>query len=75
MEKREEKIKIKIENCISSEEEFNFNTQKSRKSEHGIGTKIIDSLVEKYHGIREIKEDRQKGIIIDRISLYGKEKL
>ena len=75
MEKKEEKIKIKMENCISSEEEFNFITQKSKKSEHGIGTKIIAGLVEKYQGTREIKEDRKKGIIIDRIFLYGKEKI
>lgn len=75
MEKKEEKIRIEIENCISSEEEFNFITQKSIKNGHGIGTKIIAGLVEKYHGIREIKEDSKKGIIIDQISLYGKEKI
>mgnify|MGYP002802559938 FL=1 len=75
MEKEEEKIKIEIENCISSEEEFNFITKKSKKNEHGIGTKIIMDLVEKYHGTRIIKEDRQKKIITDRIFLYGKERL
>ena len=75
MKKEKEEIKIEMENCISSEEEFNFITQKSKKSEHGIGTKIIAGLVEKYQGTRGIKEDRQKGLIIDRISLYGKERL
>ena len=75
MKKEKEEIKIEMENCISSEEEFNFITQKSKKSEHGIGTRIIADLVEKYQGTREIKEDRQKGLIIDRISLCGKERL
>ena len=74
MEKEKEKINIEIENCISSEEEFNFITKKSKKSEHGIGTKIITGLIEKYQGNREIKEDKQKGIITDRISLCGKER-
>lgn len=74
MGKEKEKINIEIENCISSEEEFNFITKKSKKSEHGIGTKIITGLIEKYQGNREIKEDKQKGIITDRISLCGKER-
>ena len=74
MEKEKEKINIEIENCISSEEEFNFITKKSKKSEHGIGTKIITGLIEKYQGNREIKEDKQKGIITDRISLCGKKR-
>ncbi|HIZ08041.1 MAG TPA: GHKL domain-containing protein [Candidatus Eubacterium avistercoris] len=72
MDKKEEKIEIEIENCMSLEEEFNFITKKSKKNEHGIGTKIIESLVEKYQGTREIKEGRQRGIITDKIFLYGK---
>lgn len=73
MKKEEKKIEIRIENCISSEEEFSFITKKNRKNEHGIGTKIITNLIEKYQGTREIKKDCQKGIITDRIILYGKE--
>lgn len=74
MEKKENKILINIQNCISSEEEFSFVTKKSKKTEHGIGTKIIVGLVEKYQGTREIRADRKKGLITDRILLYGKEK-
>lgn len=75
MEKKENKILINIQNCISSEEEFSFVTKKSKKTEHGIGTKIIVGLVEKYQGTREIRADRKKGLITDRILLYGKEKV
>lgn len=75
MEKKEDKILITVKNCISSEEEFSFVTKKNKKTEHGIGTKIISGLVEKYQGTRVIKADRENRIVADRILLYGKGRL
>ena len=49
--------------------------KKNKKTEHGIGTKIISGLVEKYQGTRVIKADRENRIVADRILLYGKGRL
>lgn len=69
MGKREGEIWIKVENCMTETEEFSFITKKRKKEEHGIGTKIIGGLVEKYQGIREIQADREKKIVTDKIYL------
>lgn len=45
-----EEIQLEIENCIPKGEKVVFKTQKPRREEHGIGTKVIANLVEKYHG-------------------------
>ena len=75
MEKRENRIWMKIVNCISPGEEFSFTTKKAKKAEHGIGTKIIDDLVKKYQGIRKTEVDTDKNMVTDRISLNGERKV
>lgn len=73
MEKKENKILITIKNCLPLKEEFSFATKKPGKGEHGIGTKIIKGLVDKYQGTRETEADRNQGMVTDRILLFGKE--
>ena len=75
MEKRENRIWMKIVNCISPGEEFSFTTKKAKKAEHGIGTKIIDDLVKKYQGTRKMEVDTDKNMVTDRISLNGERKV
>lgn len=75
MKKKNGKILIKINNCISQEEEFSFITQKDHKKEHGIGSRIIYSLVGKYHGTRNIEADKRVNIVTDQICLFEKEQI
>ncbi|NCB91500.1 MAG: GHKL domain-containing protein [Clostridia bacterium] len=58
----EDKIRIRVLNHVRPGEEVVFKTWKEKKEEHGIGTKIIDSLVDKYHGTKEIAQDMEKNI-------------
>ena len=46
-----------------------FYTKKANKEEHGIGIKIIDSLIEKYHGKRETDTDEETNLFRCCVSL------
>lgn len=61
MGKKEGKVWIELDNRICSGEEITFRTSKEDETEHGLGTKIIDSIVEKYHGRKEISVEGEKG--------------
>lgn len=53
---------MKIRNHINPGEEVSFETRKADKEAHGIGTRIIDSLIEKYHGRKDVTIDKENGI-------------
>lgn len=62
-------IIIEIKNCIPKGEKISFRTSKAQKEEHGIGMKIIQSLVEKYEGSRVYFVDPDSQKLDDRIRL------
>ena len=69
MGKENEMIWIEIENCIPPGEIVTFATWKDEKEAHGLGTKIIDGLIEKYHGWKEISTDHEKHLFKKKIFL------
>lgn len=63
------KLIIDMKNRVREGEKITFTTKKPRREEHGIGTKIIGSLVEKYHGTLEVAPDEDAGMFEERIVL------
>ena len=63
------KLIIDMKNRVREGEKITFTTKKPRREEHGIGTKIIGSLVEKYHGTLEVAPDEDEGMFEERIVL------
>lgn len=72
MGKTEGRIWIAVTNHIRPGEEIDFQTSKENGNEHGIGTKIIDSIVEKYNGRIEHKVSRDKDEFTVNVWLGGK---
>lgn len=75
--KEAEQVRIAASNYVRPGKKITFHTQKAAKEEHGFGTQIIESLVEKYHGTRKLWQDEKEWILYDRIILCpenGKEK-
>lgn len=70
MGRKENQIWIEVENHICPGEKVTFKTKKEDKDEHGIGTKIIESLVVKYNGKKEITIDEKENIFRKRITLW-----
>ncbi|MCC8103454.1 MAG: GHKL domain-containing protein [Clostridiales bacterium] len=58
---------IELCNRISPGERMDFQTKKEKASEHGIGMKIIQSLVLKYNGQRQTTVDEEKHLLNIRI--------
>lgn len=69
MGRKEESIWIEVSNRICPGEKITFKTKKEEKDEHGIGTKIIESLVVKYNGKKEITIDEKEHIFCKKITL------
>lgn len=69
MGRKENQIWIEVENYICPGEKVTFKTMKEDKDEHGIGTKIIESLVVKYNGKKEITIDEKESIFRKKIVL------
>ena len=51
---------VKLRNALASKEVFNLSTWKTDGAEHGVGTKIIRAIVEKYHGTGKTFWDKEK---------------
>lgn len=71
MGREEDAIWIEIENKICPGEVVDFETKKKEKDKHGIGRKIIDSMVRKYHGNIWSQIDEEKHVFKERIVLGG----
>lgn len=69
MGRKEQTIWIEVRNRIQPGVKVTFYTKKANKEEHGIGIKIIDSLIEKYHGKRETDTDEETNLFRCRVSL------
>lgn len=70
MRKDSEKLFINMRNRVRKGEKVTFRTKKPRWEEHGIGTKIIQNLVEKYQGTIDFETDEDEGIFEERIVLF-----
>lgn len=60
---------ISMENGLEKNKEFSFHTKKADKDNHGIGTRIIQQVLEKYNGTRNIVIDYKHHLVKDKISL------
>ncbi len=69
MKKAADQISIEVSNQICPGEKVTFETTKEKKEEHGIGTKIIDELVEKYHGKKVSAVDVEKSQVLQKVEL------
>ena len=63
------KLHVYMENNIWEGEIFSFQTKKSDAENHGLGTVIINQVLEKYEGVREFKFDREDLRVKDEIIL------
>ncbi len=74
MRKDVSEIYLHLENQIPAGKEIDFKTSKLHAEEHGFGTKIIDEIVDKYHGTKKIEVDKKAHRLIQKLSLQiGKE--
>ena len=71
MGKKGKEIWIQLDNYICPGEELDFQTKKHDKEEHGIGRKIIDSMIVKYNGSKVTEVDKKKNMLCETITLIG----
>lgn len=64
-----DEIQIAVENDLSPDEMVTFQSKKENPEEHGFGIGLIDEVVEKYHGKKEVLIDRRQNRIRVNISL------
>ncbi len=69
LKKADGRISLNLKNRVIPGETITFQTQKAKKEEHGIGTRIIEALIEKYNGSREVSGNEKQGILYDSIVL------
>lgn len=67
MSKNYNDIKIVMENHICPGEIIDFKTKKNDKDHHGIGRKIIENIIKKYHGEKDIQVDTKQNIFREKI--------
>lgn len=69
MEVCNNQMNIYQENGLVKDEEFSFRTKKLDKRNHGLGTAIIEQVLNKYAGTRNVVVDRERHILQDELSL------
>lgn len=62
-------VVVKLTNSIAKGKKLSFVTQKRDKIIHGIGTKVIEDIIVKYNGSRELNIDEANGVLKDKIVL------
>ncbi len=67
--RKEENIFLVVSNRIRPGEHIDFRTTKANPEAHGIGTKIIDEIVSKYHGTKDVRVDPDKNMLEIRVKL------
>lgn len=58
LEEGEGRLVLTVENQVLPGEKLSFSTRKDKKELHGFGLEIIDNILEKYHGQREVSLDK-----------------
>lgn len=66
---QEGRICIRVQNYVAPDEEIKFETYKEEKEEHGIGMKIIEYIVKKYHGERELEIDGKENLFVVKVGI------
>ena len=69
MKREDDNILIHMRNHTKAGVKLSFKTTKKQKEEHGIGTKIIYNILEKYDGKRQTVLDEEHWIFEDTISI------
>lgn len=69
MKEWDEGLYLCVTNCLASDEQVNFKSKKTDGGEHGIGMQIIDALVKKYHGTKDINWNREENLLTEIIQL------
>lgn len=64
-----EQIQMELSNSVPKLEKVVFKTSKPSKEEHGMGTLIIQDVINKYHGTKEVRHDREKHMFCEKITL------
>ena len=70
MRREGEKLLVNMKNRVRKGEKVTFRTKKPRREEHGIGTKIIQNIVEKYDGTIVFETDADSGMFEEKIVLF-----
>lgn len=66
---REGRICIVVANYIPSDEAVSFTTSKADREAHGMGISIIQGIVQKYEGSRNVTVDKEEGWLTTTIVL------
>lgn len=69
MKMENENTILEVKNQICPGEKVTFQTNKKKKEFHGIGVQIIDEIVEKYQGMKEVTLDKENSLLTNRIVL------
>ncbi len=69
MEVRDGQMRIYQENGLVQDEEFSFRTKKADKYYHGLGTAIIEQVLQKYAGTRTLVVDKERHVLQDELCL------
>ena len=69
LESEDGHLKIYMENGLAKGEVFSFRTRKADKYNHGLGTAIIQQVIEKYNGTRKTTVDKANGLLFDEVDL------
>lgn len=67
--KTADEIRIEVRNAVQPGAAVTLETNKENKENHGIGTEIIDSIVSKYSGRKELETDCRTGVFRKKIYL------
>ena len=62
-------MRIYQENGLVQDEEFSFRTKKADKYYHGLGTAIIEQVLQKYAGTRTLVIDKNRHVLQDKLCL------
>lgn len=60
MGRQGDRVMIVVANCIPSDETVSFTTSKADREAHGIGISIIQGIVQKYGGSRDVTVDEKE---------------
>lgn len=70
---QDNRMNIYLENGLTKEEKFTFHTKKADKHNHGLGMVIIQQVLDKYHGTRNLMVDREHHLLKDELWLTLKQ--
>lgn len=68
-ENEQKQIQIQVKNKIRSGKKIDFQTEKKKKEEHGIGRGIVEYLVKQYQGEEKVSVDQTLDIFCETVTL------